>query len=81
MQEIAVSRVLYMAVVVGFVSAVAAVLLNGMHLHSILNEKERLLVSVSFLLLGALIGAIAGATSAIVEAIGQQKQMSERKQP
>jgi len=70
-----------MAVVVGFISTVAAILLNGMHLHHILKENERLLVSVSFLLFGALIGAIAGATSAIVEAIRQQKQFNERKQP
>jgi hypothetical protein len=59
-------RVLYMAVAVGFICGVCAFLLNGMHLHSILNERERLLFCVSFLLVGGLIGAI-------VEAIHRQK--------
>jgi hypothetical protein len=69
-----------MAVATGLVCAAGAFLLNGMHLHEILNAQERLLLCVSFLLFGALIGAIAGATSAIVEAIHQQQQASERKQ-
>jgi hypothetical protein len=68
-----------MAFAVGFVSAVAAFLLNGMHLHSILVPSERLMVGVAFLSLGALVGAIAGATGSIVEAIRQQKQINERK--
>ena len=74
------SRVLYMAFAIGFICAVAAFLLNGMHLHSILGPSERLLVTLAFLSLGALVGAIAGATGAIVEAIRQQKQINERKQ-
>jgi hypothetical protein len=70
-----------MAVVIGFICAVCAFLLNGIHLHSILSAQERLFLCVAFLLFGALIGAIAGATSAIVEAIHQQKQASEGRQP
>jgi hypothetical protein len=70
-----------MAVAVGFVCAAGAILLNGMHLHSILGPSERLMVTVAFLSLGALVGAIAGATGAIVQAIQQQKTSSERKQP
>jgi hypothetical protein len=68
-----------MAELVGFICAVASILLNGMHLHTILNAQQRLFVSVSFLLSGALIGAIAGATSALVQAIEQQKKTSEGK--
>lgn len=63
------TRVLCMAIVVGFVCAVCAFLLNGMHLYSILSAQERLFLCVAFLLSGGLIGAIAGATSAIVDAI------------
>ena len=74
------SRVLYIAFAIGFICAVAAFFLNGMHLHSILGPSERLLVTLAFLSLGALVGAIAGATGAIVEAIRQQKQINERKQ-
>ena len=74
------SRVLYMAFAVGFICAVGAFLLNGLHLHSILGPSERLMVTVAFFSIGALVGAIAGATSAIVEAIRQQKPMNERKQ-
>ena len=75
------SRVLYMALVVGFICALCAFLLNWMHLHSILSAQERVFLCVAFLLSGGLIGAIAGATSAIVGAIQQHKQASEGKQP
>ena len=75
------SRVLYMAFAVGFVCTVAAFLLNGMHLHTILGPSERLMMTVAFLSLGALVGAIAGATGAIVQAIHQQKTTNERNQP
>jgi hypothetical protein len=67
-----------MAAAVGFVCVAGSILLNGMHLHSILSANERLFLSASFLLVGALIGAIAGATGAIVEAIHQQKKTTER---
>jgi hypothetical protein len=69
-----------MAVLVGFICAVCAFLLNGMHLHSILSVQERVFLCVAFLLIGGLIGAIAGATSEIVGAIQQQKRTSEGKQ-
>ena len=72
------SRVLYMAFAVGFICAVGAFLLNGIHLHSSLGPSERLMVTVAFLSLGALVGAIAGATGAIVEAIRQTSK--EKKQ-
>ena len=75
------SRVLYMAVLIGFICAVGAFLLNGMHLHTVLNPNERFLFTASALFFGALIGAIAGATSAIIEAIRQQKKSNERTQP
>jgi hypothetical protein len=70
-----------MAVVVGFVRAAGAFVLNGTHLDIILSPNERLVLTASFLLFGALVGTIAGATSAIVEAIHQEKKTSERKQP
>ena len=74
-------RVLYLSVVVGLICAGAALRLNGMHLHDVLKPPERLMLVVAFLSLGALIGAIAVATGAIVQAIQQQKTSSERKRP
>jgi hypothetical protein len=65
-----------MAVAAGFVCAVGAFLLNGMHLHTILSPNERLMVTVAFLSLGSLVGAIAGATGAIVQAIHEQRKTS-----
>jgi hypothetical protein len=68
-----------MAFAVGVACTVGAFLLNGLHLHSILGPSERLMVTVAILSLGALVGAIAGATGAIVEAI--HRAAKEKKQP